>query len=169
MSSPSSPLPIPFFPCPHSTIPLYKGCCPSATTPLFATRARTAPAPSTSLPIASTRNLPRLPSLLRSSSASDSLATTHTARHRPCALYDIPVPHPALCTPSRSLHPHPGVADSILVHALDPAPSRIGRNSYLHTLPPHPFFRPAFLPLSTIPVRRATPSTTRMTTGHRHT
>jgi hypothetical protein len=114
-------------------------------TPLVATRALIAPAPSTSLRIASTRALPRLRSLLRSSDASDSPATTQTTRYRPYALYDIPVPHP----PSCSLRPHPGVADSVLAHALDTALSRIGRNSYLRlhaqcVLPPHSFFAPPF-------------------------
>ncbi|KAJ7712266.1 hypothetical protein B0H14DRAFT_3524106 [Mycena olivaceomarginata] len=66
---------------------------------------------------------------------------TGPSRLRPYALYDISVPHPARCAPSRSLHPHPGVTDSVLAHALDTVLC-IGYNSHLHlhaqcTLPPH--------------------------------
>ncbi|KAJ7828920.1 hypothetical protein B0H14DRAFT_3466013 [Mycena olivaceomarginata] len=75
-------------------------------------------------------------------------ATTQTTCHSPYALYDISVPHPARCAPSRSLHPHPGVTDSVLAHALDTVLC-IGYNSHLHlhaqcTLPPHPFSAPPF-------------------------
>jgi hypothetical protein len=99
-------------------------------------------------------------------------ATTQTTRHRPYALYDRPVPHPARCAPSRSLHPHSGVADSVLAHALDTALSRIGYNSHLHlhaqcTLPPHPFSAPPFS-LSPPSPSAAPRTTTAIATHHAH-
>jgi hypothetical protein len=82
-------------------------------------------------------------------------ATTQTTRHHLYALDDIPAPHAALYAPSRSVHPHSGVLDTAL--------SRIGCKSYLRLHAQ--CMLPAFLPLSTIPVGSAAPSTTCTTTA----